>query len=460
MVGIVVAIAVAVGVSWVLLKPGDIEDERARIAAVQAVAAIGFGVGGLGTLLLFVRRQWHQERIAADDRREADRQHERELAKAADDRHDATERRITELYMTAAEQLGHDKAPVRLAALHALDRLGQNEANHRQVIVDIWCSYLRQPFTPPARFVAADDAEPKAAPDEDHPGLSLETEADPADLEYEVRATAQRLLISHLKDPRDDDDRTDEPPPVKPDGFWNPSRIDLTGATLINANFTSCWLPTTTFTRTRFLGRAWFSGARFYGARLYGGAVFEEARFEGGAWFSGVRFDGDANFGMARFEGRASFSRAQFGQLAWFARAQFDGDTRFTDARFDGDTRFTKARFEGSVSFSRAQFGQNAWFDKTRFDEIAAFDQAWFDGDTRFTKARFAGDAGFIRVQFTEDSRFDGVIAVLPSAEGHTHVWPAGWVLEPDPEGPTDWGRLVQEPTPTEPEPDSPTAAP
>jgi len=36
---------------------------------------------------------------------------------------DATERRITELYTKAADQLGSEKAPVRLAGLQALQRL-------------------------------------------------------------------------------------------------------------------------------------------------------------------------------------------------------------------------------------------------------------------------------------------------------------------------------------------------
>ena len=39
---------------------------------------------------------------------------------------DATERRVTELYTKAADQLGSDKAPVRLAGLYALERLAQD----------------------------------------------------------------------------------------------------------------------------------------------------------------------------------------------------------------------------------------------------------------------------------------------------------------------------------------------
>jgi hypothetical protein len=67
-----------------------------------------------------------------------------ELALVHTDR-DATERRITELYTKAADQLGSDQAPVRLAGLYALERLAHSTVEHRQTIVDVICAYLRMP---------------------------------------------------------------------------------------------------------------------------------------------------------------------------------------------------------------------------------------------------------------------------------------------------------------------------
>jgi hypothetical protein len=59
------------------------------------------------------------------------RQHHSEVATVLGD-HDAEERRITELYTKAVEQLGSDKAAVRLGGLYALERLAQDYASHRQ----------------------------------------------------------------------------------------------------------------------------------------------------------------------------------------------------------------------------------------------------------------------------------------------------------------------------------------
>jgi hypothetical protein len=68
---------------------------------------------------------------------------------------DATERRITELYTKAADQLGSDQAPVRLASLYALERQAHSTVEHRQTILDVIWAYLRMPYTPPRRSANA-----------------------------------------------------------------------------------------------------------------------------------------------------------------------------------------------------------------------------------------------------------------------------------------------------------------
>jgi hypothetical protein len=111
-------------------KPGT-DQANARLDAVRTGLAAGAGAGAAVGLMLAFRRQHHQE-IATD----------------LTDR-DATERRITELYTKAVEQLGSDKAPVRLGGLYALERLAQDNSAHRQTIVNVICAYLRMPFSPP-----------------------------------------------------------------------------------------------------------------------------------------------------------------------------------------------------------------------------------------------------------------------------------------------------------------------
>jgi hypothetical protein len=100
----------------------------------------------------------------------------------------AAEQRITELYTRAVDQLGTKDAPIRLGGLHALERLAEDNTAQRQTIVDVICANLRMPYTPP------DDQ----APGEDTPE-DVHHHHEQRRQELQVRLTAQRILISHLK---------------------------------------------------------------------------------------------------------------------------------------------------------------------------------------------------------------------------------------------------------------------
>jgi len=106
------------------------------------------------------------------------RQHHQEIATLLTDQ-DAAQRRITELYTKAVEQLGSDKAPVRLGGLYALERLGQDNPSQRQTIVNVICAYLRMPFpaTPDSTTPRPPDGNPASANTEPTitPGLADNT---------------------------------------------------------------------------------------------------------------------------------------------------------------------------------------------------------------------------------------------------------------------------------------------
>ncbi len=128
----------------------------ARLDAVRTGLAAGAGAGAAVGLMLAFRRQHHQE-----------------IATLLTDQ-DATQRRITELYTKAVEQLGSDKAPVRLGGLYALERLGQDDPSQRQTIVNVICAYLRMPFP------ATPDSAAPDPPDENPGGANTDPPSRPA----------------------------------------------------------------------------------------------------------------------------------------------------------------------------------------------------------------------------------------------------------------------------------------
>jgi uncharacterized protein YjbI with pentapeptide repeats len=333
-----------------------------------------------------------------------------------------------ELYAEAIEQLGHEKAPVRLGALYSLERLAQDKPERRQTIVDVICAYLRMPFSAAA---PASEPEPGAAVNRGEPATETETSTggngDKWRQERQVRLTAQRILTEHLRDDRAKDKRSTGPPSPR---FWPDIRLDLAGATLIDFYINDGVMADASFTGVTFSGPAWFEGATFSGPAGFGEATFSSPALFGGATFSGeaafewATFSGPALFGGATFSGEATFDGATFSGNAGFGGATFSGYAGFGRATFSGDAGFAGATFSGDAGFEGATFSGDAGFGGATFSGNAGFGGATFSGNARFGGATFGGDEG---------SWFFGQSRVtLPDAE---HTWPTGWCLGPNGSG-------------------------
>lgn len=89
--------------------------------------------------------------------------------------------------------------------------------------------------------------------------------------EREVRLTAQRVVIAHL---RPGNGTT----PV--DTFWPDIDLDLTGAVLIDVDMQGCKLRSGVFTGAQFVGYTCFDQAEFADAAVFYHAEFESASFQ------------------------------------------------------------------------------------------------------------------------------------------------------------------------------------
>ncbi|MBF6176386.1 pentapeptide repeat-containing protein [Nocardia blacklockiae] len=257
------ALAVGAVVLW-LLWGGDVAAHRGAFDLAWKSAASVLAV--LATFITVHRFRLNQAEHRAKVRSD-------EFARA-----DAIERRVTELYTKAADQLGSDKAPVRMAGLYALERLAHGHPEHRQTIVSVLCAYLRMPFVLPE---SGDDG----------------PAAQPAVEELQVRKTAQRMLSTHLR-------HDTEPPPA----HWADMSIDLSGARLVDFSLSRCRLV----------------HARFDGAVFHGETHFHRTEFLGDARFPGATFHGGADFTNAVFHGRAQFFTVTF-RSARFAEVTLRG---------------------------------------------------------------------------------------------------------------------------------------
>ncbi|WP_156893801.1 pentapeptide repeat-containing protein, partial [Actinokineospora enzanensis] len=251
---VVPVVAATIAAIMVLSRVLDVASSGGRLDMIRTALAVGAGTGAVMTLVLGWRRQWSTE-------------------------HDAAERRLTELYVKAVEQLGSDKAAVRHGALYALERVAQDNPEHRQTVVNVICAYLRAPYTPPPDTpmprrlsgvrapLRPAKARPATPPTTDH---SLTADGQDTQQEREVRLTAQRILRDHLRArphtssswiPRARRLAQRLRRPART--FWAGIDLDLTGATLINLDLAHCTARTASFTSATFTGYANFRSTTF-----------------------------------------------------------------------------------------------------------------------------------------------------------------------------------------------------
>ncbi|MCG5220033.1 pentapeptide repeat-containing protein [Streptosporangium soli] len=377
---VLVAAGVAGSLWWLLatMPPAAPDATNTYNETLRTALAAGAGVGAAITLMLAFRRQRHQELTALRTD------------------HDATERRVTELFTKAVEQLGNDKAPVRLGGLYSLERLAQDNPDHRQTIVNVICAYLRMPYAPPPGESGQDER--PSVPRITIAGASKLSSGHGSHEERQVRLTAQRILQEHLRDDRPPEERESVP---TGNPFWPGKSLDLTGATLININFTGCRFVTVDCSGATFNGPAGFGGATFNGTARFG-----EVTFNGTAAFEGVTFNGLAAFGEATFNGSAGFGGTTFSERVWFEGTTFNGSGWFGGATFNGPGWFGEATFNGPAGFGKATFNESAGFRKATFNESARFRKANFNGPAWFGEANFNGPAGFGKATFSESATF------------------------------------------------------
>lgn len=260
---VIVAFGIGVAV-WLLLTYGGGSDaNRNRLDAIRTAGTIVVGAGGAVALLLAARRQRsteialkHGERVAEDARQ------------------DAAERRITDLYTASVEQIGSEKAAVRLGGLYALERLAQNVPDQRQTIVNAICAYLRMPYELPIPDLDADEHRSR-------------------EQKRQVRFTAQRILTLHLR--------------TAASAFWPDIDLDLTGAVLPELDLSHCRIRSGRFVRTQFT-----THARFEDTTFTANAHFQRATIADRARFDRTQFLGEANFTDTHFPNATSFNGAHF----------------------------------------------------------------------------------------------------------------------------------------------------
>ena len=446
-----------VGGSYAFLLPAVMSLEERGLNSGGAAAlrqAILLATGGLIGLIALgeTRRKNDNDREAAENlrdhqqnmlnqqkkqfRKQIKKQQQQFEANAFKER--KAERR--ERYTKAVEQLGDEKAPIRMGGVYTLVGLVDEWLEEKslsdderfkegQVIINNLCAYIRSPFTLATRY----DELSKDSPSSDGIYKDNQQEFYTDKAEFKAEADVRLGIIKEIHD------RIQGPDKNTP-GAWSDFEYDFSGSTffypidLTNSyyakpiNFSgstyqgwadfscSTYKDVADFSRSTYQALADFSGsayqalAYFSGSTYQGGAYFTGSTYQGGAYFSGSTYQDEAYFSDTTYQGGAYFSRSTYQGWAYFSRSTYQGWAYFSGSTYQALADFTDSTYQGGADFTGSTYQALAYFSRSTYQALAYFSDSTYQGGAYFTGSTYQGWAYFSRSTYNDVADFSGSI--------------------------------------------------
>ena len=370
-----------VGGSYAFLLPVVMSLPEGNVNSGGAAAirqAILLATGGLIALIALgeTRRKNDNDREAAENLRihqqdtldqqkdqfekQLEKQQEQFEANAFKDR--KAERR--ERYTKAVEQLGDEKAPVRMGGVYTLVglvdewleeesiRKYEDRLKEGQVIINNLCAYIRSPFTLASHY----DELMQDTPDAEgvYQDKVQEFYADKAtlDSETDVRLSIIKEIHARIQGP-------DKNTP----GAWSDFEYDFSGSTFFYPiDLTnSYYAKPINFTGSTYQGWADFTDSTYKALAYFGGSTYQAW-----AYFSRSTYQDVADFSRSTYQGWAYFSRSTYQDVAPFGGSTYQGWADFSRstyqwANFSDSTYENETDFSGSIFYQETYFGEDGY---------------------------------------------------------------------------------------------------
>ena len=343
-------------------------------------------------------RKNNNEKLKNDqDKEKNDREHLRQV------RADRRER-----YTKAVEQLGDEKAPIRMGGVYTLvglvDEWLEDESIEKyedrlkegQVIINNLCAYIRSPFTLSSHY----DELMQDTPDAEgvYQDKVQEFYADKATLDSEADV---RLGI--IKEIHDRLHGSEENTP----GKWSDFEYDFSGSTFFYpVDLTkSYYKKTVKFSGSTYQGWADFSGSTYQGSM----AGFSGSTYQGWADFSGSTYQGGANFSRSTYQNLADFSGSTYqGSMAGFSGSTYQGWADFSRFTYQGSmANFSGSTYQGGADFSGSTYqGSMANFSGSTYQSMADFSHSTYQSMADFRRSTYKDWADFRRSTYKDWADF------------------------------------------------------
>ena len=390
-----------VGGSYAFLLPVVMSLPEGNVNSGGAAAlrqAILLATGGLIALIALgeTRRKNDNDREAAENLRihqqdtldqqkdqfekQLEKQQEQFDANAFKDR--KAERR--ERYTKAVEQLGDEKATVRMGGVYTLVglvdewleeesiRKYEDRLKEGQVIINNLCAYIRSPFTLTSHYNELSN--PTPTPKGIYKDKKEKFYADKATLDSE---TDVRLsIIKEIHDRIQGPDKNTL-------GAWSDFEYDFSGSTFFYPiDLTnSYYAKPINFSGSTYQGEADFTGSTYQDV-----ADFSRSSYKGGAYFTDSTYKGEADFTDSTYKVGANFTDSIYQGWAYFTGSTYKDIAYFTDSTYQGWANFSRSTYKSGANFSRSTYKDVADFSGSIFYQKVYFGA---DGDnssfSRFT---------------------------------------------------------------------------
>ena len=277
-----------------------------------------------------------------------------------------------ERYTKAIEQLGDEKAPIRMGGVYTLVGLvdewleekslsDDQKLKEGQVIINNLCAYIRSPFTLASHY----DELSKDSPTASYKDREQEFYTDKADFKAEADV---RLGI--IKEIHDRLQGSEENTP----GKWSGFEYNFSGSTFFYPiDFTNSYYAKP----INFSGSVYKGWANFRNSTYQGQAYFRNSTYQGQAYFYDSTYQGQAYFRNSTYQGWANFSYSIYKDGADFSYSIYKNDG---------------ADFRNSTYKGRAYFNNSIYRDETNFSNSFYWHETNFSGSIFYSKAYFGKD--------------------------------------------------------------------
>ena len=320
----------------------------------------------------------NNEKLKNDqDKEKNDREHLRQV------RADRRER-----YTKAVEQLGDEKAPIRMGGVYTLVGLvdewledknlsDDQRLKEGQVIINNLCAYIRSPFTLASHYNKLSNPTPKGI----YKDKKEKFYADKAILDSE--ADVRLSIIKEIHD------RIQGPDKNMP-GAWSDFEYDFSGSTF--------------FYPIDLTNSYYAKPINFSGSTYKGGADFTDSTYKGGADFTDSTYKSWANFTGSTYKSWANFSRSTYKGGADFTDSIYKGGADFTDSTYKSWANFTGSTYKSWANFSRSTYKGGADFCGSTYKSRAYFRGSTYENETDFSGSIFYQETYFGKDKYSNSS--------------------------------------------------------